>query len=1113
MKSFTFFAFACLFVEASESGLEWKPGGRVLLYGNSFVERLQEHGLFEACVQMAHAEKKLEFRSLAWTGDEVGYRLRPERYVNHLKVLLEKWPADMVLLGFGLNESFAGEAGLPKFRADLRGYIDEMERRHPEAALVLFSPIAVEDTGNSLQPDPALRNGEIRAYVEAMRLVGEERKLRFVDLFAPSLAAYAESEEPLTSNGIHLNEAGYDFVVPLLARKLLGESAYAKLAGKLERVGEVARAVSRKAGYVAAVVRPVNTVLYFGVRGRRNEYDGEMPRFHAQIEKADEAIHALCTDPFLAYTDEPVTLPPLVKREPGPVPSPEDVLAQFKVADGYEVNLFASERDFPELRNPEQIAFDAKGRLWVVTMPSFPGTIPGDVPQDKILVLEDTDRDGRADKSTVFADGLTVPDGLAFHEDGVIVSHQPRLVFMKDLDGDGRADLRREILRGIDVTDAHHGGMIAVSPLGHVLFCDGVFHRSQLETPAGVVRGVDATTYRLDLRSGSIVREYQTLTPNPWKITWDRRGNLFQMYGDGFVQDGHAVPWTPFGTYHPFKRAISVAYGKGSAAAVISGPNFPEDYQQGMASAVLLRKCFVSISKHKADGAYFRAGDRLDLLSSANTIFRPVDLAFGFDGALYVSDFCSRIIGHAQNSMRDPRWDPQFGRIWRIRYKDGPTPKEWPDVEGAALPELLDLLAHPHDLARDHARRRLRHLEGVVPAAESFVAEKKVSDDHLLEILRVLLAWGEVRQVLLERLLGSEDPSIRAAATHLIRFQAEKLSDPFALLGERAKDPNPRVRTEVIHVASHLQRKDPAYASLLGQVDVSDDKSLQTILDDASHGAASGQGPEIPVLEKPEAAKLTQWLLKEGDGPERSYLFGSKAGSLGTLRTFVRSPVARRAILSIRHSYVKVFLNDVPVVSSANWWSSDWNVQVDLPAGLSQIEVRYLPGRGRRGYAPLYLFDPIGKVFSDLDLPRDEDALRSMAAAHRKARGSDGSSVRVTAVPNQLAFSPKEIRMPAGRTVKLIFDNPDHQIHNLVLVRPGSENEVGLLADQMAQDPDAQANHYVPASDAVFFSTPLVNARQQVTLDFTAPETPGRYPYLCTFPGHWRVMKGVLVVE
>ncbi len=1110
MSRILFSAWSCLLAFQVHAQLQFKKGDRILLYGNSFVERLQEDGRFEAGLQLANPDKKLEFRSLAWTGDEVGYRLRPERYVNHLKKLLAEWPANFLVLGFGMNESFGGDAGLAEFQSDLNGYLDEMERRHPRAKIVLLSPIAVEKLPNPHYPDHDERNAELRKYVDAMEDVGKKRKIVFVDLFALTLKAYAREREPLTDNGIHLNDLGHSIVSAHLSAKLLGESAYAKLARK--RVDEVARSVSRKAGYVATIVRPLNTVLYFGVRGRVHEYKAEMPRYHALVAKADGVTHAMCSDASLALDESPLTLEPMIKREPADLPSPEKMLENFKVADGYEVNLFASEREFPELRNPEQIAFDEQGRLWVVTMPSFPSTIPGDVPHDKIIILEDTDRDGKADESTVFADRLNVPDGLAFHKDGVIISHQPRLVFMKDSDGDGKADLRKEILRGIDVTDAHHGGMIAMGPMGNVMFCDGVFHRSQLETPYGVTRGVDATTYRFDLRKGSVEREYQTLTPNPWKITWDRWGNLFQMYGDGFVQDSHAIPWTPFGVYHPFRRAISIAYGKGSAAAVISSPNFPDEYQQGMASAVLLRKCFVSISKHRADGAYFKGSDRLDLLSSPDQLFRPVDIAFGLDGGMYVSDFCSRIIGHAQNSMRDPRWDPQCGRIWRITFKGKPVAKNWPKIEGAKTDELLELLKHPQDLVRDHARRKLRHTEGIVSFLDPWL-EKNREDESILEALWILQDQGEVRQSLLAHLLKSEDYRIRASATHLIRFQADKLEQPKAILRKMAKDGHPRVRTEVIHVVSHLQGKDPTYASLLGQVKVEGDKALQTILQDASYGAYSGKGPEVPVMERPEAGKLSHWLLKEGESTERPFVFGSKAGSLGTMRTFVRSPAKKRAILSIKHSYVTVSLNGVPVISSANWWSSEWNVQVELKPGLNQIESRYVPGRGARGYAPVYLFDPLGQTLAGIKVSRDEASLKAMANTYDAENGMGEGEIRILAVPNQLAFTPSEVRVKAGQRLKVVFDNPDHQIHNLVIVRPGTENEVGLLADQMLQDADAYDRGFVPDTDKVIWATPLVNANKKVTLDFTAPKEPGRYPFLCTFPGHWRVMKGMLVVK
>lgn len=230
------------------------------------------------------------------------------------------------------------------------------------------------------------------------------------------------------------------------------------------------------------------------------------------------------------------------------------------------------------------------------------------------------------------------------------------------------------------------------------------------------------------------------------------------------------------------------------------------------------------------------------------------------------------------------------------------------------------------------------------------------------------------------------------------------------------------------------------------------------------------------------------------------------------MRTFVRSLEKKRATISIKHSYVKVFLNGVPVISSANWWSSDWNVQVELKSGVNQIEVHYIKGRGANSYSPVYLFDPLGKPLGDLQMPGSENDLRDLVAAFEKANGLSDTGIRISAVPNQLAFSPAEIRIHAGKKVKLTFENPDLQIHNLVIIRPGSADKVGQLADQMAQDPDALARHYVPDSEQVIWSTPLINGKGSVELDFNAPNEPGRYPFICTFPGHWRVMRGVMVV-
>ncbi len=346
--------------QVARGELSFGKGDRVLLYGNSFIERLQAHGLFEASLQLAHPGKNLEFRSLAWTGDEVGYRLRPERYVNHLNKLLTRWPAKVVVLGFGINESFAGPEGIGAFRSDLDGYLREMERRHPGAEIVVLSPIATEDLKHPHYPE--VRRKGIRRSGPTWRSCVRSPRARRSGSWTclpqawPRMPIRKSRLHPMASISMRL---GYGIIASHLARELLGAEVHARV--DQTRAGMVARAVRRKAGHVATVVRPVNTVLYFGVRGRAHEYNAEIPRYHELIARSDARIHAMLQDAAIVFDPEPLTLPPLVKRDPAKLPSPEEMLKSFRVAEGYEVNLFASEQQFPELRNPEQIAFDSQG--------------------------------------------------------------------------------------------------------------------------------------------------------------------------------------------------------------------------------------------------------------------------------------------------------------------------------------------------------------------------------------------------------------------------------------------------------------------------------------------------------------------------------------------------------------------------------------------------------------------------------------------------------------------------------------------------------------------------------------------------------------------------------
>jgi putative membrane-bound dehydrogenase-like protein len=1073
--------------EALMSGLAEQKmrNSTILFYGNSMVERLLEHGEMEAYLQLA--VPGLRVRSLAWTGDEVGYRLRPEGYAEHMKNLLAQWPANTIVLGYGMNESFAGAAGLADFRGEYDAYLSQLSRLHPGARFVLLSPTAIE--GHS----------DVVLYAKAIAEIAKEHGAQFVDLFTQTTVMSG-----ITSNGLHLNEKGNHEVAKLIAAAMAGEGA---LKADPQHVVEVAKAAAQKQGWVAQIVRPKNTVVYFGVRKRADEYAAEMPRYHAMIDQADAVVHELARSPGKPFQSYPVpALPPMPEGKghddgdrTGVIKSPADAMAEFKVADGYAVNLFASEEQFPELRNPVQIAFDARGRLWAVTMPSFPHTVPGLKPEDKIIVLEDTDRDGKADKLTTFAEGLDALDGVAFHHEGVIISEQPRHWLMNDTNGDGRADTRRELLRGIDMTDSHHGGMIAADPLGGVWFCDGVFHRSQLETPFGVHRGIDSTTYRHDLRTGRIVTEWQSITPNPWKITFDRWGNVFQMYGDGLVLDGLALTWTPLGGYHPFAYAETVGYGKGSAAASISSLNFPDEYQQGMASAALLGSYAVSLTRFDLDQGMVRGSARLDLVSSQNAAFRPADLAFGMDGALYVSDFCSVIIGHAQHPMRDPHWDHTHGRIWRIVNTAKPLVTDWPQIQGASTEALLALLIHPQDLVREHVRIELRKggqaaLKELDAWIAAFAPSDPLFDQAALETVFVAEGLGQTRPQLLSGLLKSKSALHRAAAVHVLRLQADRLPDVLAMFASVAKDPHPRVQMEVVDAVAHLRPTIPQVEQVISGL-VSDHPTVRQMLSDLSQGTQPLKGRSVPVLEVVKEAQLTQWL-SVGDG---------------LYRTFVQSEVTQSAVVGVRYSFLDVSLNGVLLLSQDNQWSSDQQVQMEFQPGLNILEIQF---RKLGGEPPaIFLYDPLGQPLKRAQPANDTAMLQEFAAMHDKAVAEFGKVLRVQAVPNQMQFSPKELRVTTGSKVRIVFDNPDLMLHNLVLIAPGSTDEIGNLADQLAAEPDGMAQGYVPASPKILYATNLISPHEKAELVFTVPDEPGEYPYICTFPGHWRIMRGILFVE
>jgi azurin len=121
--------------------------------------------------------------------------------------------------------------------------------------------------------------------------------------------------------------------------------------------------------------------------------------------------------------------------------------------------------------------------------------------------------------------------------------------------------------------------------------------------------------------------------------------------------------------------------------------------------------------------------------------------------------------------------------------------------------------------------------------------------------------------------------------------------------------------------------------------------------------------------------------------------------------------------------------------------------------------------------------------------------------------------VKIKSLREMMQYDIKSFTVSAGKTVEIVFENPDAMQHNLVIGKPKSLEKIGKAADKMITDPNGATNNYVPEMPEILFSTALVNPDQTVRLRFTAPLKPGDYPYICTFPGHWRLMNGVMTVK
>ena len=418
---------------------------------------------------------------------------------------------------------------------------------------------------------------------------------------------------------------------------------------------------------------------------------------------------------------------------------PEEFIATAELPDDLRLELAAQE---PAVVDPVGIAFDADGRMFVVEMGGYPQRPEGWPPLGRVKRLVDADLDGYYETWTLFADGLPYPTSVLPWRDGVLVTAPPDIVHLRDPDGDGVADAREVLFTGFPVENTQHNINGLTWGVDNWVYAanggnHGSGHRPGRPEAAVSIRGTD---FRFRPDTGALEPSFETTGGHG--IAFDAWGRMFGTHNVNHIQ--HMVfpiarlrdnPWlVPPTTRDMISDHGSSAqlfqvsnaqtrvnnpdqsghFSGGSGIAYYGGGALPPAYE----GSLFVNDVVVNVVHQDVltpDGPSFIASRRaegVELLAGRDNWFRPVTVATGPEGALYVVDMHREVIEHpewipdAVEETLDLRAGDDKGRIYRIVPRDG-LPTVRPALAGAELPALVDGLAHPNKWWRDTAQRVL----------------------------------------------------------------------------------------------------------------------------------------------------------------------------------------------------------------------------------------------------------------------------------------------------------------------------------------------------------------------------------------------------------------------
>lgn len=937
--------------------------------------------------------------------------------------------------------------------------------------------------------------------------------------------------------------------------------------------------------------------------------------------------------------------------------SPEESMKHIQVPVDFKLELFAAE---PNVMHPIALTWDEQGRLYALITKDYPNERKPEGGSDYILRCEDTDGDGKADKFTKFAEGLSIPTGMVFANGGLIVSQAPDILLLTDTNGDGKADSRKTLISGFGTFDTHAGPSNLQYGFDNWIWgCVG-YSGFDGKTPESDSLKFGQAFFRFK-PDGSKLEWMTTTSNNTWGMAFNETNDVFGSTANNSHGWYMAIPHAFFNSKNgvdngsrstdthrdmkpitPKVRQVD-AFGGFTAAAghnFYTARAFPKKYWNNVAFVSEPTGHILHQNTMVKNGTDFSDKESFNLMAGADEWFSPVFAQTGPDGAVWVADWYSYIIQHnpvpkgfdngSGNAYDTDLRDFTHGRIYRVSYKDAKTTPV--KLNRDNVQSLLDGLKSDNMFWRMNAQRLLveRGNKDVVPQLVTLLKSTETDEIGInptaIHALWALKGLGAVNQNVLQIALDHPSADVRKNGLKVADFTSSSVdlilkdnllndNEPLVVLNSllvMSKSPL-NAKAEAAFFSKLKATKDAsdrwlpdAFATvltandgklmkqLLASQSSSKDETSGTMNHDHNKMTAMEEAAEVELVDgvdlvvesievnpaNPavrERIGLTIYVKNQGkedlkpdvfvplnvrfagnnllvDQVSRNYKEGIKAGETVAITKNINGPwVGNIAFYTDKPGDygLSVSIDDAnelnESVKSNNKKSKKitFSPPPSMEAYALERAIRSYSSLGKvdelisiiktaqqqnaQGKASVYKAIAEGWSYKTKDVEINESdvaflknlvpdnnlekVLKVWNVLKEETLDPNRKIVKIAAIREAMKYDVTTFTVKAGQAVEIVFSNPDAMQHNIVFVQTGAMEKVGIAADKMMMDDKGAEKNYVPALSEVLFASPLVNPDQTFRLNFKAPSKPGKYPFVCTFPGHWRLMNGVMIVE